>query len=70
MFRLSLVASAALFLVACNSPCDDLAARACQAAGDTSTECQQATELAAKASRQDQRACSLALELVNDLERP
>ncbi len=61
--------AAAILSGGCGSPCDDLANVACEAAGSESPECTKVREKAAKASSEDQRACEVALGLVESLEK-
>lgn len=74
MSRLSLLVAALILwaaaaLTACGSSCDDLADVACEAAGAESEECVQVRDKASKASSDDQRACEVALALVESLEK-
>ncbi|MCB9727506.1 MAG: hypothetical protein H6744_02300 [Deltaproteobacteria bacterium] len=68
-----LLRAAALVLVcvagACSSPCDAIAERGCAAAGADSDECKQLRETATRASSEDERACEVALRLVETVDR-
>jgi hypothetical protein len=54
---------------ACAAPCDAIADRGCAAAGAESDECKQLQETAARASNEDERACEVALRLVETVDR-
>lgn len=66
---LALLLVAALMCGGCGSSCDELARVACEAAGAESSECTKVREKAAKASSEDQRACEVALSLIESLEK-
>ncbi len=54
---------------ACGNPCTDIAESACAIAGAESEECTRLQKLAARASSEDLRACEVALNLVDSLEK-
>ena len=60
---------AACLLGSCASPCEKLAEVACETAGESSEECRALREGAKRASAEDKRACEVALELVESLEK-
>ena len=53
----------------CSNPCAAIAETACKTAGAESEECQHLEMLASNASSEDRRACQVALELVESLEK-
>ena len=60
---------ASTLMVACGNPCTEIAVSACATAGSDSEECQRLEKLAARASAEDRRACEVALNLVDSLEK-
>jgi len=59
----------ALFGWGCAGPCEDLAEAGCAHAGEESASCAHLRERAQRVSRDDKRACSVALALVENLEK-
>lgn len=53
----------------CSNPCEQIAEAACAKAGADSPECKTTTEKAARPSQEDLRACGVALELVEALDK-
>ncbi len=53
----------------CGNPCEEIAETACATAGAESEECGRLEQLAAHASSEDRRACAVALNLVESLEK-
>lgn len=66
---LILAVALAASAVGCSKPCDELAANACERAGESSETCQTIKEKATKASSEDQRACKKALDMVETLSK-
>ena len=58
-----------LGLVGCSGPCEQLADQACENAGEGSEACTWIRERASRASRDDKRACAVAVELVESLAK-
>ena len=56
-------------MAACGNPCSEIAETACATAGKDSDECTRLTRLAAHPSAEDRRACKVALNLVESLEK-
>ena len=56
-------------LSGCGGPCDELADIGCENAGEESPSCLRLRERSEKVSRADRRACSVALSLVEALEK-
>ena len=66
---LSALFSLALFAVGCAGPCDELVEVGCENAGPESPSCQRLRDRAERVSPDDKRACSVALALVENLEK-
>ena len=60
---------ASMLMGACSNPCAEIAKTACANAGTESEECKRLEKLASHASTQDRRACEVALNLVESLEK-
>ncbi len=59
----------AVWAAGCSNPCEQIAEAACAKAGADSTECKTTTEKAARPTQEDIRACGVALELVEALDK-
>lgn len=68
-FLSPLLLATLFFSVGCAGPCDDLVEVGCENAGQESPSCKRLRERAERVSPDDKRACSVALELVENLEK-
>ena len=66
---LILMAISLMMAGGCAKPCDELADRACERAGDGSETCAKIRDKAKKANSEDQRACRKGLEMVETLSK-
>jgi hypothetical protein len=66
---IALVSWALLACAGCAGPCDELADVGCAHAGEASEACVRLRERTARVSTDDKRACSVALALVETLEK-
>jgi hypothetical protein len=66
---LALLLWALVACAGCAGPCDELAEVGCAHAGETSEACAALRERAERVSTDDKRACSVALALVETLEK-
>ena len=66
---LTMVATSAWTIAACANPCVQIAEVTCATAGADSDECARIEQLAAHASADDRRACEVAVNLVESLEK-
>lgn len=60
---------ATLLMGACSNPCAEIAETACANAGAQSEECKRLEQLASHASTEERRACEVARNLVESLEK-
>ncbi|NUN13014.1 MAG: hypothetical protein HUU55_05195 [Myxococcales bacterium] len=54
---------------ACAKPCNELRDLGCERTGEASAQCAELKEMAEKATMEDARACTRALEVVNSLSK-
>ena len=66
---LTMIATSVLTISACGNPCVEIAEVTCATAGADSDECARIEKLAAHASADDRRACEVAVNLVESLEK-
>lgn len=66
---LFIIALSSTMLAACGNPCTKIAESACAVAGTESEECTRLQKLATTASAEEIRACEVALNLVESLEK-
>ena len=64
-----LLACLALVSPGCGGSCDELAEVGCAHAGESSDSCAQLRQRSERVSRDDKRACAVALSLVENLEK-
>ena len=66
---IAIVMMLAMLAAGCSNPCEQIAEAACAKAGAESPECETTTEKAARPTQEDLRACGVALELVEALDK-
>ena len=66
---LTALLSVGLLSVGCAGPCDELVEVGCENAGPESPACKRLRDRAERVSTDDKRACSVALALVENLEK-
>ena len=69
MIRVAVILLGVLWLGGCVGPCEELANQACDHAGADSETCAWIQERADRATRNDKRACAVAVELVESLAK-